>query len=74
MQRIPKTMRAMAIDRFGGPQVLTLHELPVPVPEGREVLIALDTAGVGSWDADMRDGLSGIFSRSFERSTRAEHT
>jgi NADPH:quinone reductase-like Zn-dependent oxidoreductase len=51
-------MRAAAIDRFGGPEVLTLHLLPVPVPNAREVLIAVHTAGVASWDPDMRDGWS----------------
>lgn len=54
--KIPKTMRAVAIDRFGGPEVLTLHSLPVPVPEPDEVLIRLHTAGVGGWDAQMRGG------------------
>lgn len=49
-------MRAAAIDRFGGPGVLKIRELPVPVPSPREVLIELDTAGVGSWDADFRRG------------------
>jgi NADPH:quinone reductase-like Zn-dependent oxidoreductase len=51
-------MRAAAIDRFGGPEVLSIHSLPVPVPNAREVLIAVDTAGVGGWDADMREGWS----------------
>jgi NADPH2:quinone reductase len=54
---IPEIMRAAAIDRFGGPEVLTLHELLVPKLESGEVLIALDTAGVGIWDAEMRAGL-----------------
>ena len=27
---IPHTMLAAAIDRFGGPEVLTIHALPVP--------------------------------------------
>jgi len=49
-------MRAAAIDRFGGPGALSIHELPVPSVGPSEVLIALDTAGVGSWDADMRGG------------------
>ena len=49
-------MRAAAIDRFGGPRRLSIHELPVPSVGPREVLIALDTAGVGGWDADMRGG------------------
>lgn len=53
---IPETMRAAAIDRFGGPEVITIHHLPMPQVEAGEVLIALDTAGVGSWDADMRAG------------------
>ncbi|HVW08778.1 MAG TPA: NADP-dependent oxidoreductase, partial [Bryobacteraceae bacterium] len=49
-------MRAAAIDRFGGPEELRIHELPVPEVSKGEVLIALDTAGVGSWDAEMRAG------------------
>jgi NADPH:quinone reductase len=53
---IPATMRAAAIDRFGGPGVLSIHTLPVPVPNAQEVLIALDAAGVGIWDARQRDG------------------
>jgi NADPH:quinone reductase len=53
---IPTEMRAAAIDRFGGPEVLTLQVLPVPAPDATEVLIAIDTAGIGSWDADMRAG------------------
>lgn len=53
----PATMRAAAIDRKGGAEVLTLHELPVPSPGPDEVLIALDTAGVGPWDIDVRERL-----------------
>jgi NADPH:quinone reductase-like Zn-dependent oxidoreductase len=49
-------MKAAAVDRFGPPSVLTLHELPVPTPGPREVVVAIDTAGVGSWDASIRDG------------------
>jgi NADPH:quinone reductase-like Zn-dependent oxidoreductase len=51
-------MRAAALDRFGGPKVLKLHVLPVPAVGPDEVLIAVHTAGVGGWDADMRDGWS----------------
>src|SRR5258705_12364873 len=53
---VPERMRAIAIDRFGGPEVLTMHTLPVPVPGASEVLIAVHTAEVGGWDADMRGG------------------
>lgn len=51
-------MRAAAIDEFGGPGVLKLHTLPVPAPAAGEVLIRIDTAGVGSWDAEIRGGWS----------------
>lgn len=54
--KVPRMMRAAAFDHFGGPEVLTLHSLPVPVPGAREVLIRVHTAGVGGWDADMRGG------------------
>ncbi len=54
--RVPQVMRAAAIDRFGGPEVLTIHSLPVPRPDPDEVLIAVHTAGVGSWDADTAIG------------------
>jgi NADPH:quinone reductase len=49
-------MRAAAVTRFGGPDVLTIMTVPTPVPGPSEVLIAVNTAGVGSWDADMREG------------------
>ena len=49
-------MRAAAIDRPGGPRVLKIHILPVPDLDENEVLIAVHTAGVGSWDADIRGG------------------
>jgi NADPH:quinone reductase-like Zn-dependent oxidoreductase len=48
----------MAIDRYGGPEVLTMHTLPVRVPTANEVLIAVHTAEVGGWDGEIRDGYS----------------
>jgi NADPH:quinone reductase-like Zn-dependent oxidoreductase len=36
--------------------VVTLRVVPVPALDPTEVLIAVHTAGVGSWDADMREG------------------
>jgi NADPH:quinone reductase-like Zn-dependent oxidoreductase len=49
-------MRAVVVDRFGGPDVLSIQMLPVPTINAREVLIALDTAGVGIWDVKTRAG------------------
>jgi NADPH:quinone reductase len=51
---VPQTMRAAAIDKAGGPEVITLHTLPVPRPAADEVLIAVHTAGVASWDVALR--------------------
>jgi NADPH:quinone reductase-like Zn-dependent oxidoreductase len=47
-------MRAAAFDKAGGPEVLSIHELPVPMPGASEVLLALHGAGVAVWEADMR--------------------
>jgi NADPH:quinone reductase-like Zn-dependent oxidoreductase len=58
MKTIPETMQAVAIDRFGGPEVLSLRTLPMPVPKPQQVLIALHTSGVAGWDAEMREGWS----------------
>ena len=52
---VPQTMRAAAIDAAGGPQVITLHTLPVPKPAADEVLIAIHTAGVATWDELARE-------------------
>ena len=51
---LPKLMRAAAIDRNGGPEVLTVHTLPIPQIGADEVLIAVHTAGVAVWDAGLR--------------------
>jgi NADPH2:quinone reductase len=53
---IPAMMRALAIDAFGGPEKLTVHEVRVPTVDRHEVLIRVDTAGVGIWDAKFRRG------------------
>jgi NADPH:quinone reductase-like Zn-dependent oxidoreductase len=57
---IPKTMQAVAIDRVGGPEVLTLHTLPVPEVGAGEVLIEVHTAGVAIWDKGIRQRLAYI--------------
>ena len=51
---VPDTMRAAAIDTGGGPEVLSIHHLPVPKPGAGEVLIAVQAAGVGAWEAGLR--------------------
>src|SRR4051794_6137360 len=53
---VPATMRAAAIDRFGGVDVLHLRTLPVPAPGPGEVLIRVEAAGVAVWDPVEREG------------------
>jgi NADPH2:quinone reductase len=50
------TMKAAAIDRFGGAEELTLHTLSIPAIGRDEVLVQVDTAGVGVWDPWVREG------------------
>ncbi|MFZ5468882.1 MAG: quinone oxidoreductase family protein [Myxococcota bacterium] len=49
-------MTAVTIDHFGGPEVLHPQRLPVPAPKDDEVLIRLQSAGVGVWDPSLREG------------------
>lgn len=49
-------MRAIAIDEFGGIEKMKQRELPVPEMATDEILIRVDTAGVGVWDPFEREG------------------
>lgn len=49
-------MRAIVLHRFGGPSELELARVPVPVPGPEDVLVQIDVAGVGEWDAFEREG------------------
>lgn len=51
-----KTMRAMALDRFGGPETLKVQTVPVPEAGAEEILIHVEAAGVGAWDPFEREG------------------
>jgi putative PIG3 family NAD(P)H quinone oxidoreductase len=50
-------MRAIVATARGGPEVLQLAELPVPVPAEGEVLVRIQAAGVNRVDAFQRAGL-----------------
>ena len=51
-----KTMKAVALDSFGGPEKLRVQTIPVPELADDEVLIRVHTAGVGAWDPFEREG------------------
>jgi NADPH:quinone reductase-like Zn-dependent oxidoreductase len=51
-------MKAGLIRRFGGPDVIEIGELPVPEPKAGEILVRVVAAGVGPWDALIREDKS----------------
>jgi NADPH2:quinone reductase len=51
-----ETMKAAAIDRFGGPDEFRIQTLSVPDVGPDDVLVHVDTAGVGEWDPWVRQG------------------
>jgi len=59
-----KSTRAVALDRFGGPETLKIQELPLPEIGPDEILIRVQAAGVGAWDPFEREGgFVGILNR-----------
>ena len=49
-------MQAAVQDEAGPPNVIQLRTVPVPRLTPGHVIIALDYASVGSWDANLRSG------------------
>jgi NADPH:quinone reductase-like Zn-dependent oxidoreductase len=49
-------MKAVFIERFGGPEVLTLGDLPEPAPGSGEVLVDIHAASVNPADCRVREG------------------
>jgi NADPH:quinone reductase len=60
-------MKAAAIDKTGPPEVLTIHTIPIPKVGPKDVLISLLAAGVGIWDAQIRNGDYSVGSKRFPR-------
>jgi NADPH2:quinone reductase len=54
-------MKAIEQHRFGGPEVLELHELPDPEPPPGHVRIRVAAAGVHLLDTVLREGQTGPF-------------
>lgn len=56
-------MRAIVIDRYGGPEVLTFRDVPPPTPGDDEVLVKVHAASVNPVDWQIREGLVKAFIR-----------
>ncbi|MGC5331277.1 quinone oxidoreductase family protein [Micromonospora sp. DT62] len=55
-------MNAVVLDRFGGVDELSSRLIPLPQVGDDDVLIRVEYAGVGSWDAGEREGeYDGVF-------------
>ena len=52
-------MKAIRVEKFGGPEVLTLAEVPDPVPEPHQILVRVHAAGVNPVDTYIRAGSYG---------------
>jgi NADPH:quinone reductase-like Zn-dependent oxidoreductase len=53
-------MRAVVLERFGGPEVLVERELPAPDPRPGEVRVRVAACGVNHLDLWVRAGLPGL--------------
>ena len=49
-------MRVIQVQKTGGPEVLTLVDLPVPNPRPDEVVVKIAAAGVNFIDVYFREG------------------
>lgn len=53
-------MKAARILRFGPPSVIEADDLPRPEAAVGQLLVRVKAAGVGPWDALVREGKSGL--------------
>src|SRR5256885_12547423 len=51
-----QTMKAIRIDKYGGPEVLQYEDAPRPKPQAGEVLVRVKAAGVNPIDWKVREG------------------
>ena len=50
-------MKAIQVQKSGGPEVLTLVDLPAPKPKPNEAVVKVSAAGVNYIDVHIREGL-----------------
>jgi NADPH2:quinone reductase len=55
-ENVETTLKAIAIQTYGGPEGLAVVDLPAPTPAAGQVLIATEAVGVGGVDTVIRSG------------------
>jgi NADPH:quinone reductase-like Zn-dependent oxidoreductase len=53
-----KTMKAMRVKRFGGPESVVVEEIPIPKPGAGEALIKVEAAAINPIDWKLREGMN----------------
>src|SRR5579871_1031366 len=53
-------MKAGRIHHFGPPNAIVIDDIPIPKPEKGELVVRVAAAGVGPWDALIREGKSAV--------------
>jgi NADPH:quinone reductase-like Zn-dependent oxidoreductase len=53
-------MKAARIHNFGGPEAIVFEDVPRPMPATGDILVRVAAAGVGPWDALIREGKSEV--------------
>jgi NADPH:quinone reductase len=56
---LPESMKAAVVETAGPPSTLHIKNVPVPRLASKHVIIALEYAGIGVWDAAKRSGSYG---------------
>ena len=49
-------MKAIQVQKTGGPKALTLVDLPVPKPKANEAVVKITTSGINFIDVYFREG------------------
>ena len=52
---LPRTMTAARINHLGPPQIIGIGSIELPQPRELEVLVRVQAAGVGPWDAQQEE-------------------
>jgi NADPH:quinone reductase-like Zn-dependent oxidoreductase len=63
VRQIEESMKAVFIDRHGGPEVLQFGEMPDPVAASGEIVVDIAAASINGADWKVREGKSGQLSR-----------